>query len=81
VIIKQGFPFRVVYEMPDREQYVRIASYTSDLRRHPPGYANNYNRTRRHLALQKDCPEPRDIQPPDAGPITSILEVGGLHHR
>ena len=40
-----------------------------------------YHRTRTHLALQKDCPEPRDIQPPEAGPIISIPEIGGLHHR
>jgi hypothetical protein len=33
------------------------------------------------LALQKDCPEPRDVQPADAGPIVSIREIGGFHHR
>jgi putative transposase len=44
-------------------------------------YADYYHRTRTHLALQKDCPEPREMQPPDAGPIVSIPEVGGLHHR
>jgi hypothetical protein len=27
------------------------------------------------------CPEPRGVQPLAAGPIVSIPEVGGLHHR
>jgi len=51
------------------------------LRRHLRAYADYYHGTRTHLALQKDCPEPRAVQPPDAGPIVSIAEVGGLHHR
>ena len=34
-----------------------------------------------HLSLEKDTPEPRPIQPPSAGQITAIAEVGGLHHR
>jgi hypothetical protein len=33
------------------------------------------------LGLQKDCPEQRDVQPPDVSRIVSIPEVGGLHHR
>ena len=33
------------------------------------------------LALQKDSPEPRGVQTPDAGRVISIPEVGGLHHR
>jgi putative transposase len=33
------------------------------------------------LALEKDSPEPRPIQPPDSGRIVVIAEVGGLHHR
>lgn len=36
---------------------------------------------RTHLALEKDSPEPRPIQAPDAGRIIAIPEVGGLHHR
>ncbi|MBV9482547.1 MAG: hypothetical protein JO249_17610 [Acidobacteria bacterium] len=40
-----------------------------------------YHGTRTHLALQKHCPEPRDMQSPDAGPIVSIAEVGAVHHR
>jgi putative transposase len=51
------------------------------LRRHFQAYCAYYHRTRTHLALQKDCPEPRDVQPSHAGPIVAIPEVGGLHHR
>jgi hypothetical protein len=28
--IKRSFPYRVVYEMPEQEQYVRLATDTSD---------------------------------------------------
>jgi hypothetical protein len=51
------------------------------LSRHLQAYADYYRRTRTHLALEKDCPEPRRVQPLAAGPIVSIPEVGGLHHR
>lgn len=51
------------------------------LKRHLQSYVDYYHGTRTHLALQKDCPEPRCVQPPDAGPIVSIPQVGGLHHR
>jgi hypothetical protein len=44
-------------------------------------FCGYYHRTQTHLALQKDSPEPRSVQPPEAGPIISIPEVGGLHHR
>ena len=44
-------------------------------------FCGYYHRTRTHLALQKDSPEPRSVQPPETGPIISIPEVGGLHHR
>jgi putative transposase len=51
------------------------------LKRHLSAYAAYYHETRTHLALQKDCPEPRRVQPVEPGPIVSIPEVGGLHHR
>jgi putative transposase len=40
-----------------------------------------YHHSRTHLGLQKDAPEPRAIQGPEAGRIVSFREVGGLHHR
>ena len=44
-------------------------------------FISYYHRIRTHLALEKDAPDPRSVQPPDAGLIISIPEVGGLHHR
>jgi transposase InsO family protein len=40
-----------------------------------------YHRSRTHLSLGKDSPEPRPKQPPDTGPVVAISQVGGLHHR
>jgi putative transposase len=44
-------------------------------------YFQYHQRTRTHLSLDKDCPQPRRIQPPSAGEIIAFPEVGGLHHR
>jgi putative transposase len=44
-------------------------------------YFHYYHRTRTHLSLNKDCPQPRHIQLPCAGKIIAFPEVGGLHHR
>jgi putative transposase len=51
------------------------------LYRHLRLFLGYYHQTRTHLGLQKDSPEPRTIQPPEAGRVISIPEVGGLHHR
>ena len=50
------------------------------LRRVLSSYGDYYRRTRTHLSLGKDCPEPRPIQPRGVGRVVSI-PVGGLHHR
>jgi hypothetical protein len=34
-----------------------------------------------HLSLDKDTPDGRPIEPPEAGVVLAIPEVGGLHHR
>jgi integrase-like protein len=44
-------------------------------------YVAYYNKSRTHLSLGKDPPEPRAVQAADAGEIVAIREVGGLHHR
>lgn len=44
-------------------------------------FLDYYHRARTHLGLQKDTPESRPIQSAEAGPVISIPEVGGLHHR
>src|SRR3954447_14530870 len=51
------------------------------LYRHLTSFVDYYHHSRTHLALEKDSPEPRPIQAPDAGRIIAIPEVGGLHHR
>jgi len=40
-----------------------------------------YHDSRCHLGLNKDSPEPREVQSPDKGRIVAIPKVGGLHHR
>jgi transposase InsO family protein len=44
-------------------------------------YFHYYHKTRTHLSLNKDCPQPRHIQLPSAGKIIVFPEVAGLHHR
>jgi len=51
------------------------------LRRVLSSYVDYYQRTRTHLSLDKDCPDPRPIQPPRIGRAVAIPQVGGLHHR
>jgi hypothetical protein len=28
-----------------------------------------------------DCPHPRAVEPPEAGQVMALPEVGGLHHH
>jgi len=44
-------------------------------------YSRYYNRSRTHLALAKDAPEPRRVHEPGLGEVLALPEVGGLHHR
>jgi transposase InsO family protein len=53
----------------------------ASLSRHLRSFLDYYYGSRCHLALAKDTPEPRPVQPPDLGRIVSIPQVGGLHHR
>jgi transposase InsO family protein len=50
------------------------------LRRTLRGYLDYYHRWRTHLALDKDAPEPRVTQSPDAEPVIECAHVSGLHH-
>jgi putative transposase len=51
------------------------------LRRSLRNYFAYYHRSRTHLSLGKDSPEPRPIQPLEMGPVVVLPQVGGLHHR
>lgn len=44
-------------------------------------YFAYYHRTRTHLGLDKDAPEPRPVQGPGEGAIVAVPQRGGLHHR
>jgi putative transposase len=60
--------------------HVLVFSETS-LRRTLRLYLVYYHRSRTHLTLGKDAPEPRLVQPSNLGPVVSIPHLGGLHHR
>ena len=51
------------------------------LRRILRSYVAYHQRWRTHLALGKDAPLTRKVQPPRLGSVIEIPEVGGLHHR
>ena len=51
------------------------------LRRVLSAYFEYHHRSRTHLSLDKDCPEPRPVQPPTTGTVVAFPQVGGLHHR
>ena len=44
-------------------------------------YVDYYQRSRTHVALNKDAPISRPVSPANAGPIIAIPQVGALHHR
>jgi hypothetical protein len=51
------------------------------LRRLLAAYLTYYHGARTHLALEKDAPTSRRVQPPMEGHVVAFPEVGGLHHR
>ncbi len=53
----------------------------ASLRRILVSYVDYYHRSRTHLSLGKDSPHPRPVQPREIGPVVSVQQVGGLHHR
>ena len=44
-------------------------------------YIGYYQGSRTHLSLDKDTPDPREVQPPTMGEVIELPEVGWLHHR
>jgi hypothetical protein len=53
----------------------------ASLRRTLKSYFEYYDKSRTHLSLEKDAPEPRPVQPLELGSVMELPEVGGLHHR
>jgi transposase InsO family protein len=51
------------------------------LRRILNDYFSHYRRWRCHQGLEMDCPVHRPIQPPEAGVVVEVREVGGLYRH
>jgi transposase InsO family protein len=58
-----------------------IVLHERHLRRVLQSYVAYYHHWRTHRSLEMDTPKPRDIQPPEMGPVRKLPEVGGLHHH
>jgi len=57
-----------------------IVFHESSIRKTLKSYFEYYHRSRTHLSLGKDSPEPRAIQPAETGSVVAVPQVGGLHH-
>jgi len=44
-------------------------------------YVRYHNESRTHLSLDRNSPQPREVEPPGKGKVVAIPHVGGLHHR
>ncbi|HUE12926.1 MAG TPA: integrase core domain-containing protein [Planctomycetaceae bacterium] len=51
------------------------------LKRTLSSYFDYYHASRPHMGLGGNSPLPRDVEPPERGPIVAVPQVGGLHHR
>jgi putative transposase len=58
-----------------------LVFHETSLRRILRSYLDYYHRSRTHLSLGKDSPEPRSIQPEHMGRVVALPQLGGLHHR
>jgi putative transposase len=65
---------------PDVLNHVLVLN-AQHLRRRLTDYLTSYHYCRTHLALERDCPVPRPLQPPERGKVIAVPEVGGLHHH
>ena len=44
-------------------------------------YFAYYHDARTHLSLERNAPNPREVEPRSRGKVVAIPQVGGLHHR
>jgi transposase InsO family protein len=51
------------------------------LRRILIAYLRYYHEARPHLALERNAPAPRSLEPRSLGRVIALPQVGGLHHR
>jgi len=61
--------------------HVVVVFNAMSLRRILASYFAYYHRSKTHLSLGKDSPEPRLIEPREMGRVVALPQVGGLHHR
>jgi hypothetical protein len=73
----------ITQQLRDEVQYETqsIAINEESLRATLRSYLSYYHDSRCHLALAKDSPDTREVQPPERGVVVEISKVGGLHHR
>jgi putative transposase len=60
---------------------VRLDFISMSVRHVLKSYFEYYERTCTRLALDKDDPILRRVQPPELGKVLELPQVGGLHHR
>ena len=65
----------------ERRRVLHFVWNERSLRRTLHNYFAYYQWSRTHLALGKDAPESRAVEPPEQGRVVAIPQVGGLHHR
>lgn len=58
-----------------------IVLSAAHLKRILTAYFEYYHLSRTHLSLNRHAPVPREIEPPECGPVRAIPLVDGLHHR
>jgi len=58
-----------------------IVLHDRHLKRILSAYFDYYHNCRTHLSLDRNSPVPRQVEPSSMGTVTSIPQVGGLHHR
>jgi len=51
------------------------------LHQHVKSFVAYHHKSRTHLSLAKDTPEPRPVHPPELRRIIALPQAGGLHHR
>ena len=44
-------------------------------------YFDYYHDSRTHLSLERNAPNPREVESPSQGKVVAIPHVGWLHHR
>ena len=57
--------------VPSEDHWLRILS----------SYLQYYHESRTHLSLERNAPNPREVEPRSRGKVVAVPQVGGLHHR